>query len=88
MLPLPAGSNDKLALKRDEIRVAIEQIGIVPTIRDSSAVNALFAANAVQGGGIPIVEVTMTVPDALKVLLALANSDCDLIVGAGSVLDV
>jgi 2-dehydro-3-deoxyphosphogluconate aldolase / (4S)-4-hydroxy-2-oxoglutarate aldolase len=88
MLPVPAGSNEKLALKRDEIRVCIEEIGIIPTIRESSPVDALFAAESVQGGGIPIVEVTMTVPDALKVLLAVANSDCDLTVGAGSVADV
>jgi 2-dehydro-3-deoxyphosphogluconate aldolase/(4S)-4-hydroxy-2-oxoglutarate aldolase len=82
------GANEKLALKRDEIRGCIEEIGIIPTIRESSPVDALFAAESVQGGGIPIVEVTMTMPGALKVLLALANSDTDLIVGAGSVLDV
>ena len=88
MLPVPTGGNEKLALRRDEIRVAIEDIGIIPTIRESSPVEALFAANSVQGGGIPIVEVTMTVPGALKVLLSLANSDSDIIVGAGFVLDV
>ena len=61
MLPVPAGSNEKLALKRDEIRDCIEEIGIIPTIRESSPVNALFAAESVQGGGIPIVEVTIEV---------------------------
>jgi 2-dehydro-3-deoxyphosphogluconate aldolase/(4S)-4-hydroxy-2-oxoglutarate aldolase len=88
MSPAPMGANEKVALKRDEIRGCIEEIGIIPTIRESSPVDALFAAESVQGGGIPIVEVTMTMPGALKVLLALANSDTDLIVGAGSVLDV
>lgn len=88
MLPVPTGGNEKLALKREEVRLSIEEIGIIPTIRESSPVDALFAANSVQGGGIPIVEVTMTVPGAMKVLLALANSDSDLIVGAGSVLDL
>lgn len=88
MLAERTGSNEKVALKRDEIRACIEEIGIIPTIRDSSPVDARFAAESVQGGGIPIVEVTMTMPGALKVLLALANSDCDLIVGAGSVLDL
>jgi len=87
MLPAPTGGNEKLSVKRDEIRACIEEIGIIPTIRESSPLDALFAAESVQGGGIPIVEVTMTVPGALKVLLALANSDCDLIVGAGSVMD-
>lgn len=88
MLPVPTSGKEKLSLRRDEIRFCIEEIGIIPTIRESSPVDALFAANSAQGGGIPIVEVTMTVPGALKVLLSLANSDCDLIVGAGSVLDV
>lgn len=64
MLPVPTGGSRKLALKRDEIRASMEEIGIIPVIRESSPVDALFAANSVQGGGIPIVEVTMTVPGA------------------------
>ncbi len=87
MSPVP-GCSEKVSQKRAEVRVRIEEIGIVPTIRESSPVDALFAAESIQSGGIPVVEVTMTVPGAMKVLLSLANSDLDLIVGAGSVLDV
>ena len=38
-------------------------------------------------GGIPIVEITMTVPGALELMAHLIHSDPKVIVGAGSVLD-
>jgi 2-dehydro-3-deoxyphosphogluconate aldolase/(4S)-4-hydroxy-2-oxoglutarate aldolase len=49
--------------------------------------DALFAADAVSRGGIPIVEVTMTVPGALAVLAELLRTRPEMIVGAGTVLD-
>jgi 2-dehydro-3-deoxyphosphogluconate aldolase / (4S)-4-hydroxy-2-oxoglutarate aldolase len=70
------------------IRSRIEQIGIIPAIRFSSAEDALFAVKAVSDGGIPIAEVTMTVPGALEVISELARSRPELIVGAGTVLDI
>jgi 2-dehydro-3-deoxyphosphogluconate aldolase/(4S)-4-hydroxy-2-oxoglutarate aldolase len=42
----------------------------------------------VAGAGIPIVEVTITVPGALEVIRHLASNSPDLIVGAGTVLDL
>jgi 2-dehydro-3-deoxyphosphogluconate aldolase/(4S)-4-hydroxy-2-oxoglutarate aldolase len=48
----------------------------------------LFAAEAVSRGGIPIVEVALTVPEAAKVISDLVKNAPDVIVGAGSVLDV
>jgi hypothetical protein len=52
--------------KHAEIRHRIEKIGIIPSIRTRSAEGALFAAETVAEAGIPIVEITMTVPDALR----------------------
>ena len=49
-------------MTREEIRARIEEVGIIPAIRVSSADDALFAAEAVSESAIPIVEVTMTVP--------------------------
>jgi len=49
-------------MTKEQIRSRIEEIGIIPGIRLSSAQDALFAAEAISSGGIPIVEVTMTVP--------------------------
>jgi 2-dehydro-3-deoxyphosphogluconate aldolase/(4S)-4-hydroxy-2-oxoglutarate aldolase len=75
-------------MTRDQIRTAIQEIGIIPAIRVSSEADALFAADAVSSSGIPIVEVTMTVPGAVKVISDLVRSNPSLIVGAGSLSGV
>ncbi len=75
-------------MTKEEVRARIEEIGIIPAVRLNSAEDALFAAEAVCEGGIPIVEVTMTIPGAAKVIYELARQNKDMIVGAGSVVDV
>jgi 2-dehydro-3-deoxyphosphogluconate aldolase/(4S)-4-hydroxy-2-oxoglutarate aldolase len=75
-------------MNKQEIRARIEEIGIIPAIRVYSAEDALFAAEAVSSGGIPIVEVTITVPGALDVIHHLAVNRLDVIQGAGTVLDL
>jgi 2-dehydro-3-deoxyphosphogluconate aldolase/(4S)-4-hydroxy-2-oxoglutarate aldolase len=75
-------------MNRKEVRARIEEIGIIPGIRVSEAADALMAAEAVASGGIPIVEVTMTVPDAFFVMTSLRKARPEMIVGAGTVLDV
>ena len=75
-------------MNKQEIRARIEEIGIIPAIRVHSAEDALFAAEAVARGGIPIVEVTITVPGALDVIHQLAVNRLDVIQGAGTVLDL
>jgi 2-dehydro-3-deoxyphosphogluconate aldolase / (4S)-4-hydroxy-2-oxoglutarate aldolase len=74
-------------VNRQEVRRRIEEVGIIPSIRVSSTDDALFAAEAVARGGIPIVEVTLTVPEATKVIKHVAQHAPEVIVGAGSVLD-
>lgn len=57
-------------------------------IRASSPREACFAAEAVCKGGIPIVEITMTVPEAIGVMRALAKScGAEVLIGAGTVLN-
>jgi 2-dehydro-3-deoxyphosphogluconate aldolase/(4S)-4-hydroxy-2-oxoglutarate aldolase len=73
-------------LTKAEVRARIEEIAIIPAIRVSSAEDALFAAEAVSSAGIPIVEVTMTVPGAIEVIRELSRQNTGLIVGAGTVL--
>lgn len=70
--------------KHAAIRRRIEEIGIIPSIRTASAEGARFAAETVAAAGIPVVEITMTVPDALRVIGELRRSNPDLIVGADS----
>ena len=74
-------------MKKEEVRALIERMGIVPVIRASSADEARFAAEAVWSGGIPIVEITMTVPGAVQVIAELVKTAPEMLVGAGTVLD-
>jgi len=75
-------------MTRNEVKARIEAIGIIPAIRVSSTDDALFAIEAVSSGGIPIVEITMTTPGAAQLISSLVRSHPELIVGAGTVLDV
>jgi len=74
-------------MKKQEVRSIIEEIGIVPVIRASSAEEARFAADCVYKGGVPIVEITMTVPGAVEVIRELVKAMPEVLVGAGTVLD-
>ncbi|HXY51485.1 MAG TPA: bifunctional 4-hydroxy-2-oxoglutarate aldolase/2-dehydro-3-deoxy-phosphogluconate aldolase [Terriglobales bacterium] len=74
-------------MTKDEVCSRIREIAILPAIRVSSGDDAHFAAEAVTRGGIPIVEITMTVPGALELMAHLVRSDPKVIVGAGTVLD-
>ncbi len=75
-------------MDKQKVRDRIIEIGIVPVVRASSAGEARVAADAVCQGGIPIVEITMTVPGAVDVIRELAkNSASDVLIGAGTVLN-
>jgi|SRR5690242_2978190 len=74
-------------MKKAEVRALIEKIGIVPVVRATSPEEARFAAEAVCEGGIPIVEITMTVPGAVGVIAELVKTMPEVLVGAGTVLD-
>lgn len=72
--------------RADVVRV-IQEIGVIPAIRVSSAEDAHFAADTVAKAGIPIVEITMTVPEACKLMTHLVRHHPDIVVGAGTVLN-
>jgi 2-dehydro-3-deoxyphosphogluconate aldolase/(4S)-4-hydroxy-2-oxoglutarate aldolase len=71
----------------DEVCSRIHEIGIIPGIRTASAQDAHFAADTVASGGIPIVEITMTIPGAIEVIAYLSKHIPGVLVGAGTVLD-
>ncbi len=75
-------------MTEQEMLAKITEIGIIPAVRVPSAADALFASQAVFGGGIPVVEITMTTPDAINVIRELLRGNSDAIVGAGTVLDL
>ncbi|CAN91396.1 MULTISPECIES: bifunctional 4-hydroxy-2-oxoglutarate aldolase/2-dehydro-3-deoxy-phosphogluconate aldolase [Sorangium] len=74
-------------MDREQVVRRIEEIGIVPVVRAPSGELAVRAARALCAGGIEVVEITMTVPDALSVMREIASRMRDhVLVGAGTVL--
>jgi 2-dehydro-3-deoxyphosphogluconate aldolase/(4S)-4-hydroxy-2-oxoglutarate aldolase len=66
----------------------IREVGLVPIVRAPSSEDALRAAEAIIEGGIGIAEITMTVPNALRVLEQVAEKFGDkVLLGAGTILD-
>jgi 2-dehydro-3-deoxyphosphogluconate aldolase / (4S)-4-hydroxy-2-oxoglutarate aldolase len=75
-------------MNREEVRACIQNTGIIPAIRTHTEADAVFAAGAVFRGGIPIVEITMTSPGALELIGKLKGVAPNVVVGAGTVVDV
>ena len=66
----------------------IEACGIVAIIRANSSNELIEAAAAIQTGGVDVIEITMTTPDALRVISEVSTRLGDsVLVGVGSVLD-
>lgn len=65
----------------------MRSIGLVPVLRASSTKEAITIAKTVYAAGVAVIEVTMTVPDALSVIRTLVQDLPDFVVGAGTVLD-
>ena len=75
-------------MTKSEVRQRILDVRVVPVVRAATAELAISAARAVYEGGIPIVEVTMTVPGAIDVISELVRSmGAQVLIGAGTVLD-
>lgn len=74
-------------MNKTEVCTLIQQIGIVPAVRVCSAEDAHFAAESVSHGGVPIVEITMTVEGAIDLISHLVRYHPKMLVGAGTILD-
>lgn len=75
-------------MNKSEVLGRIKIIGIVPVVRAPIADEAMRAADALVAGGVPVLEITMTVPGALAVIEQFAKDrGAGVIVGAGTVLD-
>src|SRR5579863_7970501 len=75
-------------MTRDQAAAKIREVGLIPIVRAASAKHALMAAESVCAGGIPIVEITMTVPGAVELIAQLARTmGNEILIGAGTVLD-
>lgn len=73
-------------MNKAEVLGALVAGGIVPVIRADSHESAVRISEALVAGGIQTLEVTMTVPDALLALRAIADRlGRDVLLGAGTV---
>jgi len=75
-------------LTKQEVRQRILDVAIIPVVRARTAELAIAAAQAIEAGGIPIVEITMTVPCPMDVIAELSRSSGGrMLIGAGTVWD-
>ena len=66
----------------------LREVGIIPIIRASSADAVMPVAEALLQAGLPVVEITLTVPNAIDAIGAVAKRFAGkLLVGAGTVTD-
>jgi 2-dehydro-3-deoxyphosphogluconate aldolase / (4S)-4-hydroxy-2-oxoglutarate aldolase len=73
---------------RSKAVIALRDIGVIPIIRASSADVAMPVAEALLQAGLPVAEITMTVPNAIDAIRAVAKRFAGMIlVGAGTVTD-
>jgi 2-dehydro-3-deoxyphosphogluconate aldolase/(4S)-4-hydroxy-2-oxoglutarate aldolase len=65
----------------------IKECGVVAVIRADSPDELMDVSKALREGGVVAIEITMTVPGALKVIEEASAKMTDTIIGVGSVLD-
>lgn len=73
-------------LNIEEVIRRVGEVGIIPVVRAASVEEANRAVEAICAGGIPVVEITMTVPNAITVIRELVQKHGgDVLIGAGTV---
>lgn len=74
-------------MEKIEVLNHIAQVGVLPVIRAESRDEATRVIDAIEAGGVPLMEITMTVPGALAIIEAVRKREKSAVVGAGTVLD-
>jgi 2-dehydro-3-deoxyphosphogluconate aldolase / (4S)-4-hydroxy-2-oxoglutarate aldolase len=75
-------------MNRADVCQYIQRVGIMPVVRAPSPALAVRAAEALLAGGVSVLEITMTVPDAVSVVATLQERfGTRALVGAGTVLN-
>jgi 2-dehydro-3-deoxyphosphogluconate aldolase/(4S)-4-hydroxy-2-oxoglutarate aldolase len=73
---------------REETKKTLEQAVLIPVLRAGSIQTGHALVDAMMAGGVTVVEVTMTVPNALTLLRELKQRHGDsLLLGSGTVTD-
>lgn len=74
-------------MEKARVLERIRSTGLIPVIRARSADEAAQAVDAIQAGGVGVLEITMTVPGAVELIREVASRATDALVGAGTVLE-
>ena len=76
--------------KKHEVLASLRNSGVVAVIRTENPEDLVSVSRALGKGGVKFVEITMTVPGALEIIrdTVAQLKDTDMIIGAGTVLDV
>jgi 2-dehydro-3-deoxyphosphogluconate aldolase/(4S)-4-hydroxy-2-oxoglutarate aldolase len=74
-------------MTKTAVLAQLKSIGLVPVLRADNEDQAMALATAIADGGVTVLEVTMTVPGAVRVMARLAKERPDILIGAGTVLD-
>jgi len=74
-------------MQKHEVRGWIEETGVIAAVRVRTKEDALFAAETLVQGGIPVIEIGLTVPQATTVITLLAKRVPGIVLGAGDVND-
>jgi 2-dehydro-3-deoxyphosphogluconate aldolase/(4S)-4-hydroxy-2-oxoglutarate aldolase len=75
-------------MKKAEVLGRIREVGLIPVLRAKSQADAEAIGVAVEKGGVPVLEVTMTVPGAIEVIRHMVTHfGKRVLIGAGTVLD-
>lgn len=72
----------------EQTKIRLEQLGLIPVLRAGSVETANALVDAMMAGDVTVVEITMTVPNALILLRELKQRHGDtLLLGSGTVTD-
>ena len=72
----------------EQIKATLERVGLIPVLRATSVEMGHALVDAMMAGGVTVVEVTMTVPNAVSLLRDLKQKyGSSLLLGSGTVTD-
>ena len=75
-------------MNKSEVLTRIIDSGVVAVIRMKDTNRLLKVIEAVRGGGVKAIEITMTVPGAVDIIRQLSKAvPADVLIGAGTVVD-
>ena len=75
-------------MNKTEVIEKIREVGVIPVVRADSHEKAQAIIKALIAGGIDVLEVTMTIPNAVKLIARLTGEYKNAaVIGAGTVLD-